>query len=83
MSRVGAGLVGIDPSGTTRLRPALTLSAPLVSVRRVRAGTQVGYGHTFVTDATTHLGLVPLGYADPAMFAGAGTPYGYPGAAGG
>lgn len=64
MSRVGAGLVGIDPSGTTRLRPALTLSAPLVSVRRVRAGTQVGYGHAFVTDATTHLGLVPLGYAD-------------------
>jgi alanine racemase len=64
MSRVGAGLVGIDPSGTRRLRPALTLSAPLVSVRRVRAGTPVGYGHTFVTGATTHLGLVPLGYAD-------------------
>jgi alanine racemase len=64
MSRVGAGLVGIDPSGTTPLRPALTLSAPLVAVRRVRAGTQVGYGHAFVTGATTHLGLVPLGYAD-------------------
>ena len=45
MSRVGAGLVGIDPSRTTPLRPALTLTAPLVSVRRVRAGTPVGYGH--------------------------------------
>jgi alanine racemase len=64
LSRVGAGLVGIDPSGTTELRSASTLSAPLVSVRRVRAGTQVGYGHTYVTEATTHLGLVPLGYAD-------------------
>jgi alanine racemase len=64
MSRVGAGLVGIDLSGTTRLRPAMRLAAPLVSVRRVRAGTQVGYGHTFVTDRTTYLGLVPLGYAD-------------------
>ncbi len=64
MSRVGAGLVGIDPTGTTRLRSALTMSAPLVSVRRVRAGTQVGYGHSFVTGETTHLGLVPLGYAD-------------------
>jgi alanine racemase len=64
MSRVGAGLVGIDPSGTTRLRPALTLSAPLVSVRRVRAGTPVGYGHTSTTSTSTHLGLVPLGYAD-------------------
>jgi alanine racemase len=64
LSRVGAGLVGIDPSGTTTLRPALTLTAPLVSVRRVRAGTSVGYAHGHVTTATTHLGLVPLGYAD-------------------
>lgn len=64
MSRVGAGLVGIDPSRTTGLRPALTLTAPLVSVRRVRAGTPVGYGHTWLAPGTTWLGLVPLGYAD-------------------
>jgi alanine racemase len=64
MSRVGAGLVGIDPSGTTALRPALTLTAPLVSVRRVRAGTPVGYGHTWLAPSTTWLGLVPVGYAD-------------------
>ena len=64
MSRVGAGLVGIDPSGTTILRPALTLTAPLVTVRRVRAGTPVGYGHTWLAPRTTWLGLVPLGYAD-------------------
>ena len=64
MSRVGAGLVGIDPSGTVALHPAMTLTAPLVSVRRVRAGTPVGYGHDHRTGAATHLGLVPLGYAD-------------------
>lgn len=64
MSRVGAGLVGIDPSRTTGLRPAMTLTAPLVTVRRARAGTRVGYGHTHVTERTTYLGLVPLGYAD-------------------
>ncbi|MBI2244331.1 MAG: alanine racemase [Nocardioides sp.] len=64
MSRVGAGLVGIDPSRTTRLRPALTLIAPVVQVRRVRGGTPVGYGHAYRTSAATHLGLVPLGYAD-------------------
>ncbi|TDC49112.1 alanine racemase [Jiangella ureilytica] len=62
--RVGAGLFGIDPSGTVRLRPALTLTAPVVSVRRVRAGTPVGYGHTWTVTAATHLGLLPLGYAD-------------------
>ena len=64
MSRVGAGLVGIDPSRSTVLRPALTLTAPLVTVRRVRAGTPVGYGHAVLTDHPTYLGLVPLGYAD-------------------
>jgi len=64
MSRIGAGLVGIDPSGTTRLRPAMTLTAPVVSVRRVRAGTPVGYGHAYVTRTATQLALLPLGYAD-------------------
>jgi alanine racemase len=60
MSRVGAGLVGIGAG----LRPALTLTAPIVSCRRVPAGTPVGYGHTWSTDRSTHLGLLPLGYAD-------------------
>lgn len=64
MSRVGAGLVGIDPSGTTALRSALTLTAPVVSVRRVPAGTPVGYGHDHRTSRATHLGLLPVGYAD-------------------
>jgi alanine racemase len=64
MCRVGAGLVGIDPSGTTALRPAMTVRAPLVTVRDVPRGTGVGYGHTVVTDRATRLGLLPLGYAD-------------------
>lgn len=64
MSRVGAGLVGIDPSGSTTLEPAMTLTAPLVQVRRARAGTAVGYGHAHRTDRATYLGLLPLGYAD-------------------
>jgi alanine racemase len=57
-------LVGIDPSRTTPLRGALTLTAPLVTVREVRAGTGVGYGHTWIADRATRLGLLPLGYAD-------------------
>jgi alanine racemase len=42
----------------------MTLPAPVVSVRRVRAGTTVGYGHTWTAPGVTHLGLLPLGYAD-------------------
>jgi alanine racemase len=64
LSRVGAGLVGIDPSRSIALRPALTLTAPLVDVREVPAGTGVGYGHDWITAAPTRLGLLPVGYAD-------------------
>jgi alanine racemase len=46
LSRIGAGLYGIDPSGRTPLRGAMTLAAPVVGVRRVRPGTGVGYGAT-------------------------------------
>ncbi|MFV0460378.1 MAG: alanine racemase [Actinomycetales bacterium] len=46
------------------LRPALTLSAPLLLVKRVAAGQGISYGHTYVTPADTTLGLVPLGYGD-------------------
>lgn len=64
MVRIGAGLYGIDPSGTTRLRAAQTLRAPIVSVCRVPQGTPVGYGHEAATSRETLLGLLPLGYAD-------------------
>lgn len=64
MCRIGAGLVGIDPSHTVRLRPALTLTAPIVGVRPARAGTPVGYGHTWTAVTDTNLALLPVGYAD-------------------
>lgn len=56
LCRIGAGLVGIDPSGTTRLHPALTLTAPVVSVRDVPTGTPVGYGHTWTEPQPSQLG---------------------------
>ncbi|MCW2812577.1 MAG: alanine racemase, partial [Nocardioides sp.] len=64
MTRVGAGLVGIDPSGTTPLSPALTLTAPVIGTRRVAADTSVGYGHDWRAERPTTLALLPLGYAD-------------------
>ncbi|WP_424215905.1 alanine racemase (plasmid) [Streptomyces sp. BI20] len=62
--RVGAGLYGVDPTGRAGLRWAMTVTAPVVSVRDVPAGTPVGYGHTFTTSRPTRLALLPLGYAD-------------------
>ena len=65
--RVGGGSYGLAtlPGGPPSwLRPALTLRARLVLVKRVPAGTGVSYGHRYVTPRETTLGLVPLGYAD-------------------
>ncbi len=62
--RFGAGLVGIDPSGTTDLHGASRLTAPVVHVSSVPAGTPIGYGGTHVTAAPAHLAVLPLGYAD-------------------
>jgi alanine racemase len=62
--RTGAGLVGIDVSGGTALRGAMTLTAPVVEVRRVTAGTPVGYDHTWRAPHDTTLALLPVGYAD-------------------
>ena len=68
--RPGIAVYGLSPvpdvAGPAHygLRPAMTLAADLVLVKRVPAGTGVSYGHTYTTDRETTLGLVPLGYAD-------------------
>jgi alanine racemase len=65
--RFGGALYGIStlPGGAPSwLRPVMTLRARLALVKRVPPGSGVSYGHRYVTDRETTLGLVPLGYAD-------------------
>lgn len=68
--RPGISVYGYSPapqfgdSAHFGLRPAMTLAGRLAHVKRVPAGHGVSYGHTYVTDRQTTLGLVPLGYAD-------------------
>ena len=64
MVRIGAGLVGIDPSETTELHGASRLTAPVVHSAAVKAGTPVGYGGTYVASRSTSLSILPVGYAD-------------------
>ncbi len=65
LHRIGAGLFGIDPSGTSDLlQPTLSLTAPVVGSRTVPAGAGIGYGHDHVAERATNLALLPLGYAD-------------------
>lgn len=68
--RPGISVYGLSPSARVGsperlgLRPAMTLAARLALVKRVPAGHGVSYGHRYVTDRETTLGLVPVGYAD-------------------
>ncbi|MEU4890804.1 alanine racemase [Streptomyces sp. NPDC044780] len=68
--RTGIATYGISPSpevGTPAdlgLRPVMTLSASLASVKQVPGGHGVSYGHRYVTPGETSLALVPVGYGD-------------------
>ena len=68
--RPGLAVYGLSPvpevggPSAYGLRPAMTLAADVVLVKRVPAGSGVSYGHTYTTEKETTLGLVPLGYAD-------------------
>ncbi len=44
------------------LRPAMTVRARLIQVKRVPSGLPVSYGHRYATAAETALGLLALGY---------------------
>ncbi|MFC8171924.1 alanine racemase [Streptomyces sp. NPDC057242] len=68
--RPGIAVYGISPGpelGTSAelgLRPVMSLKASVALVKQVPAGHGVSYGHHYVTEGETTLGLVPLGYAD-------------------
>ncbi|TDD72089.1 alanine racemase [Jiangella aurantiaca] len=68
--RPGLATYGLSPvpqqaaPGDVGLRPAMSVRARLALVKRVPAGHGVSYGHLYVTDRESTLGLVPLGYAD-------------------
>jgi alanine racemase len=65
--RPGVAIYGLSPvpeRGDFGLTPAMTLRSGLASVKRVRAGEGVSYGHSYTTSSETTLALIPLGYAD-------------------
>ena len=74
--RPGLALYGIAPRDATMsaasgaateasaLLPAMTLEARVTAVRRVPAGTPLGYGGRFVTERDTTIAVLPIGYHD-------------------
>ena len=68
MVRPGIALYGIPPAShlgeRVRLRPAMRLRARVSHVKRVEAGTPIGYGHVYRTARATTIATVPIGYGD-------------------
>ncbi len=68
--RPGLAVYGLSPApevgdpSTFGVRPAMTLTARLALVKRVPAGHGISYGHQYITQRSTALGLIPMGYAD-------------------
>ena len=68
--RPGLAVYGLSPvpdlgdSAHFGLREAMRVTARLSIVKRARAGQGLSYGHEYVTERDTVIGLVPMGYAD-------------------
>ncbi len=66
--RCGIASYGVDPApGLTDqvgLVPAMTVRAQLAVTKTIRAGAGVSYGHTWVAEHDTTIGVVPAGYGE-------------------
>jgi len=62
-------LYGVSPfiKGTAsnhNLKPAMTLSSQLISVKKLKKGDTVGYGGTYVCEKDKTVGIIAIGYGD-------------------
>jgi alanine racemase len=68
MVRPGIAMYGYEPSDHLQkhlpLRPSLRLTAKLMQVKNVPAGSRAGYGLSYEFEKPARVGLVPVGYGD-------------------
>ncbi len=67
MVRPGIAVYGLSPlpdRGDLGLRPAMTVTCPVVMTRPLKAGDGVSYGHGWIAQRDTVVALIPVGYAD-------------------
>lgn len=76
--RPGIALYGIPPAPHLRhripLRRVMRFRARVAQVKRVPAGTAIGYGHAYRAGRATTIATLPVGYADgyPRLLSGRG-----------
>jgi len=68
MVRPGLILYGMYPALKLKkqieLKPVLSWQTRIIQLKRVPAGTSIGYGRTFVTKRNSLIATLPVGYAD-------------------
>jgi alanine racemase len=68
MVRPGLILYGLYPAPALKkrieLKPALSWQTRIIQLKRVPAGTSVGYSRTFTTKRNSLIATLPVGYAD-------------------
>jgi len=67
--RPGIMLYGVSPFSDRQgivlgLKPAMSLHSRLISVKTIESGDAVGYAGTWISKASTRLGVVAIGYGD-------------------
>ncbi len=69
MVRCGISLYGYYPEGraylkSDELQPVMSFTTRVLQVKEIAEGVGVSYGHTYITDRTTVLAVLPVGYED-------------------
>ena len=68
-NRTGLMLYGVSPfmddhPVSQNLKPVMSLSSAIISVKEIPAGSSVGYGSNWVAQRPTKMGVIAMGYAD-------------------
>jgi len=59
-----SGGININSGINSRLKPVMKFKTKIIQIKRLRKGTPVSYGGTFVTSGLTLIAVLPVGYAD-------------------
>lgn len=64
MVRLGLGLYGISPIGSSSLQPVASLTTTILQIREVASDTTIGYSRRGKLVRPSRIAALPIGYAD-------------------
>lgn len=65
LPRPGLLAYGLSPlEGEVEAKPVMSIKAPILNIKELKAQEGVGYGQSFIANEPTKIGVVPMGYGD-------------------